>query len=211
MPSVILKPGREKSILRRHPWIFSGAIKMIEGSPQTGETVEVFSSEGKWLAFGAYVPTPHITVRIWTFSSSEKISLSFFFLKLKSAVEARRTLTSNHQFTAFRMVNAESDGIPGLIVDRYGEFLVCQFLTTGAEFWKNEIISALKEISPSKGIFERSDVDVRRKEGLLPASGVLCGLSPPNPTEIKEGNIRFLVDVSKGHKPGFYLDQRENR
>ncbi|MFH1103143.1 MAG: class I SAM-dependent methyltransferase [Pseudomonadota bacterium] len=211
MPSVILKPGREKSVLRRHPWIFSGAIKLIEGSPQTGETVEVLSSEGKWLAFGAYSPTSQIPVRIWTFSSSEKIGLSFFFLTLKRAVEARRTLTSSHQFTAFRMVNAESDGIPGLIVDRYGEFLVCQFLTAGTEFWKNEIISALNEIFPSKGIFERSDVDVRRKEGLPPATGVLCGLSPPNPIEIKEGNTRFLVDVYKGHKTGFYLDQRENR
>jgi 23S rRNA (cytosine1962-C5)-methyltransferase len=171
----------------------------------------VFSSEREWLAAGAYSPLSQIPIRIWSFDPNETISSSFFLDRIHRAVEARRRLNIADQSNAFRLIYAESDGIPGCIVDRYGEFNVCQFLSAGAEFWKNEIISALNEICPSKGIFERSDVDVRRKEGLSLSTGPLYGESPPEYVEIIENKMKFLVDVSKGHKTGFYLDQRDGR
>ncbi|MEW5908231.1 MAG: class I SAM-dependent methyltransferase [Thermodesulfobacteriota bacterium] len=211
MPSVVLKPGREKSLHRLHPWIFSGAIKSIEGSPHPGATIEVLSSRGEWLASGAYSPDSQIPIRIWTFDSAEAVSPSFFLMRIHRAIEARARLKIKERCSAFRLIYAESDGIPGLIADQYGEFLVCQFLSAGVEFQKDLIVRAFREILPLKGIFERSDADVRRKEGLPLTTGILSGEPPPELIEIHEDGIRFLVDVYKGHKTGFYLDQRDSR
>jgi 23S rRNA (cytosine1962-C5)-methyltransferase len=211
MKAIILKRGREKSILRKHPWIFSGAIAKVEGHPKFGETVDVLAAEGALLARGAYSPQSQITVRIWTFDPREDVSAELFANRLARAIEARRSLLSMDGPVGLRLVNAESDCLPGIIIDRYGEFLVVQFLSAGAEYWKSVVTETLVRLLPSSGLYERSDVDVREKEGLPKLAGVLAGQEPPDLIEIREGPCRFLVDVKRGHKTGFYLDQRENR
>ncbi|MFH0845333.1 MAG: class I SAM-dependent methyltransferase [Pseudomonadota bacterium] len=211
MVTIILKPGRDRSLQRHHPWIFSGAIREIRGSPKAGESVAVISADGTWLATGAYSPHSQIAVRIWSFHQDEDVSAYFFYSRLEKALQFRASAITNMHLTASRLVNAESDGLPGIIVDRYSEFLVCQFLTAGAEYWKSQIIQALIKLAPCKGIYERSDVVVREKEGLTKTTGVLYGEKPPEFIEIKEGPVRFLVNIKEGHKTGFYLDQRENR
>ena len=208
---IILKPEREKSLLRRHPWIFSGAIAKAEENLKIGETVDVFSVSGDWLARGVYSPHSQIRIRIWTFDPAEEINPAFFGNRLQRAFHLREQLFADRSATAYRIVNSESDGLPGLIVDRYGDFLVCQFLSAGVEFWKAEIVMQLQQLIPCTGIYERSDLEIRNKEGLKPIKGVLWGEAPPELIEISEGELRFLVDVQNGHKTGFYLDQRENR
>jgi 23S rRNA (cytosine1962-C5)-methyltransferase len=206
MTSVTLKAGREKSLLRQHPWIFSGAIAQVEGNPKLGDTIEVVAADGTPLAVGAYSPHSQIAVRIWSFDPAETIAPDFFRNRLGRALAARANYTS-----ACRLVNAESDALPGLVVDRYADYLVCQFLSAGVERWKHELIALLQELAPCRGIYERSDVDVREKEGLPPTAGTLWGDAPPERVQISEGECRFWVDVLHGHKTGFYLDQRENR
>jgi len=211
MGSITLKPGREKSVKRRHPWIFSGAIQKEADVLQNGETVDVLKSDGKWLARGAYSPHSQIRVRIWSFQPDEEIASPFFHDRLLRAIEVRKLLFADKTVTAYRLMNAESDGLPGLIVDRYGDFLVCQFLSSGVEMWKTEIVTQLNLLVSPFGIYERSDVDVRHKEGLKPTAGLLSGQMPPDLIEIQEGALRFWVDIKHGQKTGFYLDQRENR
>ncbi len=211
MASVILKEGREKSLLRRHPWIFSGAILRIEGHAEPGETVEVLSYHGDFLARGTYSPHSQIAVRIWSFDAEEEIDQSFLRRRLERAIQSRSFLLKKKSVTAYRLVNAESDRLPGVIIDRYGDFLVCQFSSSGAEYWKREIIAELEGLVPCAGMYERSDVDVREKEGLFPRAGHLSGEEVPELVEIQEGPVRFFVDIRRGHKTGFYLDQRENR
>ncbi len=210
MNKIILKPGREKSLLRKHPWVFSGAIEKIIGNPQIGENVEVFSSKNIWLGRGAFSPQSQIRVRIWTFNESKNIDNTFFEKRIKSAVELRN-LQFDKNTNAYRIINSESDGLPGLILDKYSDYLVCQFLSAGSELWKTEIIEAIKNVISAKGIYERSDVDVRKKEGLEIRLGNLFGEEPPDFIEIFENGIKFFVDIKKGHKTGFYLDQRDNR
>ena len=216
MPSVTLKSGREKSILRRHPWIFSGAIDRVEGDPQSGETVEVCAPDGTRLAWGAFSPQSQIAIRVWTFDPREHVSPAWFRERLSRALATRSSLATSAprndlSLTAYRLVNAESDGLPGLVVDRYADWLVCQFLSAGAEYWKRDLAALLGDLVTQAGIYERSDVDVREKEGLAPTTGVLRGEAPPELVEIGEYGCRFLVDVRGGHKTGFYLDQRDNR
>lgn len=212
MASVILKPGREKSLLRRHPWIFSGAIASVDGSLKSGETVEVYSSDSKTcLGYGAYSPNSQITIRMWSFDSLQKINSFFIKILIENSIKRRDSFIQRRDITAYRLINAESDCFPGLVVDRYNNFLVCQFLSAGAEFWKNEIVCHLKSLLPECNIYERSDVDVRNKENLPLSVGVLSGEEPPNMIEIQEKACRFAVDIKKGHKTGFYLDQRSNR
>ncbi len=211
MKTVILKRGREKSLLRRHPWIFSGAIARVEENPRAGETVDVITADGALIARGAYSPHSQMTVRVWTFDPQEEITPEFFAGRIARAAEARRALMAIDGPPGARLVNAESDGLPGIIVDRYGEFLVAQFLTTGAEYWKAAVAEALSRFDGVLGVYERSDADVREKEGLSKIAGVLAGAEPPDLVEIREGTCRYLVDVKRGHKTGFYLDQRENR
>jgi 23S rRNA (cytosine1962-C5)-methyltransferase len=211
MKIVLLKKSREKSLLQHHPWLFSGAIEKISGNPQPGETVTIQVFDGRNLGRGAWSPQSQIAVRIWSFDSQEVIDEQFFRIRLQMAIALRQQLLANPDTNALRLVNAESDGLPGLIVDKYDEFLVCQFLSAGIEYWKTTIISLLQEFVPATGIYERSDVDVRHKEGLSRRIGVLFGKEPPQLVEIKENGMRFLVDIKNGHKTGFYLDQRENR
>jgi len=223
MPTIRLKTGREKSLLNHHPWVFSGAIDAISGQIGSGQTVDIISANGTWLAKGAFSPHSQIAVRAWSFAQDEEISIDFFRNRISRAILARTLPGTRQDFSACRLIHAESDGLPGITVDKYGDYLVCQFLSAGAEHWKPDLVRILEEQfsitqrrgemenGPCKGIYERSDVTVREKEGLFPRTGVLSGNCPPERIQIKEGSLRFQVDVLKGHKTGFYLDQRENR
>ena len=223
MPTIRLKTGREKSLLNRHPWVFSGAIDAISGKIDSGQTVDVVSANGTWLAKGAFSPHSQIAVRIWSFAQEEEIEIGFFRNRISRAMLVRTLPGTRQNFSACRLINAESDGLPGITVDKYGDYLVCQFLSAGAEHWKTDIVRTLEaqfsstlhrgvlENGPCKGIYERSDVAVREKEGLSPSTGILSGDCPPERVQIQEGGLQFRVDVLKGHKTGFYLDQRENR
>lgn len=209
MAEVIILPGREKSLLRRHPWVFSGAVAKVSGRARAGDTVEALSAKGQWLGRGAFSPESQIRVRIWTFDSGEAVDGDFLRRRLARALAARDL--PGVPACARRLAAAEADGLPGLIADQYGDFVVCQFLSAGVERFKAEIADALMEMTGCAGVFERSDAEVRAKEGLTPLSGALRGLEPPDLVEIEEGPGRFLVDVRAGHKTGFYLDQRDNR
>jgi 23S rRNA (cytosine1962-C5)-methyltransferase len=209
---VVLKRGREKPVLNHHPWIFSGAIKNIEGQCSDGGIVTVVDSRGSFLARGYLNRRSQITVRLLSWIEEDAIDRSFFRHRLERAIAVRRTLQEDPATNAYRLVNAESDFLPGLVVDRYNEYLVTQFLTLGMERWKGEIASLLGgELLPCRGIYERSDVEVREKEGLPPATGLLFGQERPALVHIIENGYRFIVDVKQGQKTGFYLDQRENR
>jgi len=208
---VTLKPGREASALRRHPWIFSGAIKSVEGNVISGQTVEVFTADNRWIARGSYSAESQIRVRVLSYELDEHIDRAFFQRRISDAIKARQSLRDSDITDAFRLIYSESDGLPGLIADRYGDFLVCQFLSAGMEYWKDEIIGLLAELWPCRGIFERSDTESRKKEGLGQKTGLLWGEEPPEKIIIREGEMKFQVDVRVGHKTGFYLDQRDNR
>lgn len=208
---VILKTDREKSVLRRHPWIYSGAVAEVLGHPTSGDTVHVHSAKGDFLCTGAYSPHSQIRVRIWSWDEQEVIDRSFFQRKIANALALRQAMPNLKEVEALRLVHGESDNIPGLIVDRYNEWLVAQFLSCGAEFWRDTILDTLSEIVPSKGIFERSDVEVRSLEGLEERSGGARGQEPPERIQIREEGLSFWVDIRRGQKTGFYLDQRDNR
>jgi 23S rRNA (cytosine1962-C5)-methyltransferase len=210
MGTIILKKNREASLLRRHPWIFSGAIKEIHNVSKNGETVEILNDRRERLAWGSYSATSQIAVRVLSFLPDAKITSEFFHQQLSQAIHQRSHL-KNNSTTASRLVYAESDGLPGVIVDQYSDILVCQFLSAGAEYWKNEIILHLRDIISPQGIYERSDADVRLKENLIPTQGVLWGQVPPGLISIQENNLQFAVDIHNGHKTGFYLDQADNR
>lgn len=205
-----LKPNRERSLLRRHPWVFSGAVQKIEGGADPGQTFEILSGSGKWLARGAISPRSQIIARIWTFAQDEVIDEAFFLRRMQKSVSLRKLIYGNVLPDACRLVYAESDGLPGLMVDKYGDFLVCQFLSAGAEYWKESIVQILSTLIPCEGIYERSDANVRTKENMAQRTGVLSGKEPPEHIPIKIGSLRYPVDVKKGHKTGFYLDQAVN-
>jgi len=211
MIQIRLKPKREKPLLQRHPWVFSGAVDSVEGVPEPGETVDVCSSAGEWLARGAYSPHSQIRIRIWTWEESEAIDESFIAPRIQRALLSRERLAGDPEVTAYREVFAESDGVPGLVVDRYGDLRVVQLLTAGAERWRRQILDVLAKAGECRGLYERSDSDARALEGLAESVGPLWGEPPQGPVEIKENGLRFLVDPVAGQKTGFYLDQRENR
>ena len=211
MPVVRLKPGRERSVLRRHPWVFSGAVADVQGTPSPGATVDVTDFAGAWLARGAYSPQSQIRVRLWTWEQDEPVDVAFVASRLECAVARRRTIDPDGRTNAYREVHAESDGLPGVIVDRYAGFRVVQLLSAGAEFWRQAVVDALSAPGSGDGVYERSDVSVRGLEGLALRTGVLAGKEPPSQVEIEEHGVAYLVDVRGGQKTGFYLDQRENR
>jgi len=211
MSSVKLKKGRDKSFNRKHPWIFSGAIDSIKDINTNGETVEIFSSDGKFLGYGSYSLHSQISVRVLSFNPEDQIDKNFIQKRVETAAQFRKQIINLETTNAYRVINAESDSLPGLVVDKYGDFLVCQFLSAGAEFWKKETIEILLNIFNPTGIFERSDVEVREKEGLQQFKGILYGKDPEELIEIIENGNKFFVDINLGHKTGFYLDQRDNR
>lgn len=209
LPVARLKPGKERSLLRWHPWIFSGAVASMDGNPQAGDTVAIRDSSGNFLCLAAFSPQSQIRLRVWSFDVSDKIDADFFHRRIQKAVNRR--MKDGVLPCACRLINAEADLLPGLIVDKYGDYLVCQFLAAGVEAWKLEIVGGLEAVLSPPGIYERSDAEVRLKEGLLLQKGLLVGNEPPELIEIWEGDCHFLVDVRNGHKTGFYLDQAENR
>lgn len=211
MPLVILKKAADSFVKRKHPWIFSGAIGKIEGNPINGETVQIFTSDKKLVGFGSFSPSSQIRVRVWSFNPEEKIDSEFFRRKIFLANSLREKVIDFSKTNSYRIINAECDNLPGLIVDRYSNYLICQFLSAGAELHKQIIIEILDDAFKPLGIFERSDVEVRTKENLQPMQGLLTGAVPEDLVEVKENGFKFLVDVKGGHKTGFYLDQRDNR
>lgn len=208
--NLILKPGREKSILRRHPWVFSGAIQSVDGEPASGSTVNLLSSEKHFLAKAAYSPTSQIRARVWTFTD-EPVDKEFFCKRIRTALATRSATYGTAYSNAQRLIYAESDNLPGLIVDRYDNVLVAQFLTAGTEYWKDILADLLLEETGCTAVYERSDADVRELEGLLSTTGLLRGSLPELPVTIEEFNMKFQVNFAAGHKTGFYLDQRVNR
>ncbi len=211
MKQLILKPGREKSLARRHPWIFSGAVARVEGDPQTGETLAVRSGGGEFLAWAAYSPVSQIRARVWSWDEKETIDGDFLRARLRRALDTRERLICAETSDALRLVHGESDGLPGVIADRYGEVVVLQLLSAGAEHWRAELAGAVRELTGCACVYERSDADVRELEGLSARSGVLHGSLPAAGVNMREHGLIYGVDVTKGHKTGFYLDQRDNR
>lgn len=211
MPLVTLKPGREKSVRNRHPWLFSGAIADIARDARDGEIVDVHSAAGAWLARGYLNRRSQIQVRLLSWDETTPIDRAFWRSRLQRAIAGRAALAADADTDAYRLVYAENDGLPGLVVDRYGDWLVLQALTLGIERAKPLLVELLAELCQPAGIIERSDVDVREKEGLRATTGVLYGAAPAGPLEIHEHGRQFLVDLLDGQKTGFYLDQRENR
>jgi len=206
MKVIRLRPGKEKSLLRGHPWIFDGAV--AKGGADSGETVRVESHEGAFLAWAAYSPKSRIRARVWSFDSAERIDAEFFAGRIRKAIQARSLWHIDSD--SVRLVHGESDGLPGLVVDRYGETLVAQMTSCGTERFKTLLSKVLLAQTGLAKLYERSDGSVRALEGLPEASGWLEGQGPCD-LVIREHSWRLGLDIARGHKTGFYLDQRDNR
>ncbi len=200
-PSIYLAKGRDKSLRRKHPWIFSRGIHRVEGEPQLGETVDVYSNDGQWLAKAAYSPNSQIRARVWSFDKQD-IDQAFFVKRIRDAQLLRNDIIERDGLTGYRLIAAESDGLPGITIDRYQDYFVCQLLSAGAEFNKQFLIDALIEVFPNANIYERSDVAVRKKEGLAETTGVLHGEMPPKSVVIEENGVKSVWILSVDIKPG---------
>ena len=208
-PTVILAPGKERSLLRRHPWVFTGAIGTVRGKPASGDTVRVVAANNSFLAWGAYSPSSQIAVRVWSFSESDVVDETFIASRVRSAAASRADLAARSN--AARLVFAESDLLPGVIIDRYGSVAVLELTSAGADRWRDAIADACLSLDGITSVYERSDLEVRAHEGLQHRTGLLRGPEPPERVEVHEDGAGFVVDVRGGHKTGFYLDQRESR
>lgn len=206
MKVIRLHPGKERALLRRHPWVFAGAI--ARGGADSGETVRVDSDEGQVLGWAAYSPSSQIRLRMWSFDPAQRIDREFLHERLRASIERRRDLGIDAR--AARLVWGEADGLPGLVVDRFDDIAVVQLLSAGAERWREVLLQALRECLPGVRVYERSDVGARAHEGLAARSGWLHGDGTTR-VDIEEHGMRLHVDVAAGHKTGFYLDQRDNR
>ncbi|WP_119072973.1 class I SAM-dependent rRNA methyltransferase [Aggregatilinea lenta] len=209
-PILTIPQKRLKSIERRHPWVFSGAIANVAGNPQGGDIVTLCSERGDFLARGYWNGRSAIRVRLLTWAD-EPVNAAFWERQIRRAAVVRAHQSVTTGATAYRLIHGENDYLPGLIVDRYGDWLVMQALTLGIDARKHDLAEMLMSLTGTVGVYERSDVDIRQKEGLPAQTGLLAGAEPPDLIEIDENGRRFLVDVRRGHKTGFYLDQRENR
>lgn len=208
---VILKQGREKSVNNRHPWIYSGAIARVEGKPSNGDVVDVWNSKARFVARGIYNEKSQIQVRLLTWNPNDTVDGDLWRRRLRRAVAGRQALLESPETDSFRLVYAEADGMPGFIADKYGTWVVVQFLSLAAERYRQAIVDALIDMVEPQGIYERSEGEGRAKEGLVEVTGPLWGEIPPDIIEITENGHTFLVDIKMGQKTGFYLDQRENR
>ena len=210
MADLILKPGKDRSLLRRHPWIFAGSVARTDGRLRPGDTVTVFDREHRPLARAAWSPHSQIRARVWSFDPSQTIDHAFFKRAIAAAVRRRTEHPWLREQRGVRLVHGESDGLPGVIIDRYGDVVVVQLTSAGADKWRGAIVDAVVQATGCGNVFERSDSDLRALEGLQALSGVLAGDLPAD-LAIDEYGVRLAVDVAGGHKTGFYLDQRENR
>lgn len=211
MLQLILRLGKERSVQRHHPWLFDGAVARVEGRARPGDTVEVRAHNGRLLGRAAFSPRSQVRARMWSFDPDETIDDGFFKRKVARAVARRITLPELRDQDGLRLIHAESDGLPGVIADRYGDTLVVQLTSAGADKWRRAIVAALVQATGCARVYERSDSEVRAMEGLEPATGWVHGEAPAEPVVLLENGIRMGVDVVGGHKTGFYLDQRDNR
>lgn len=205
---LILKPGREKSLRHRHPWIFSGAVERVEATPGMGDTVVVTAANGAFLARAAFNPQSQIRARVWTFDPAEEVDEAFLRRRVEQSVARRARVKPGSN--GLRIVHGESDGLPGVVADRYGDVIVVQLLSAGAERWRDTWKQVFAQLPGVRAVFERSDVEVRGLEGLAPKVGALSG-EVGGPVRIEEDGIAYEIDVAHGQKTGFYLDQRDNR
>ncbi len=211
MAQLILMPGKERSAMKRHPWLFAGSVGRLEGRARPGDTVEVLADNLRPLGRAAYSPASQIRARFWTFDADEAVDDAFFKRRIAAAVARRQALPELRGQDGLRLIHAESDGLPGVIADQYGDTVVVQLTSAGADKWRKAIVAGLVKATGCARIYERSDSDVRGLEGLEPATGWLYGEAPAGGLSIAENGVRLAVDVVGGHKTGFYLDQRENR
>ncbi len=206
--TLTLRPGKERSLARRHPWLYDSAVARVSGRPGSGDTVRIIDPEGRFLAWAAFSPQSAIRARAWSFVESDRIDADWFDARIGEAIAARAGL---EQVTdGIRLVGGEGDRLPGLIVDRYADHLVIQLLAAGVERWRDAIVASLRRRLPQAVIHERSDAAIREREGLAPREGPVHG-EVAGPVPIVENGVSYLVDIVAGHKTGFYLDQRDNR
>jgi 23S rRNA (cytosine1962-C5)-methyltransferase len=211
MAQLILLPGKERSAFKRHPWLFAGSVGRLEGRARPGDTVEVLADNLRPLGRAAYSPKSQIRARFWTFDAEESIDDAFFKRRIAAAVALRQSLPELRGQEGLRLIHAESDGLPGVIADQYGDTVVIQLTSAGADKWRNAIVAGLVKATGCARVYERSDSDVRGLEGLGPTTGWVHGEAPATPLSIAENGVRLAIDIAGGHKTGFYLDQRENR
>ena len=211
MTELILKPGKERSLYRRHPWIFEGSVARLNGRAKPGDTVDVLDADGRVLARAAWSPKSQIRARIWSFDPQTIIDDAFFKRRVADAVARRQAMPQLAGQEGMRLIHGESDGLPGVIADRYGDTICLQLTAAGPDKWRKAIVGALVKATGVARIYERSDSDVRGLEGLEPVTGWVHGEAPDAALSIDENGVRLGVDVVGGHKTGFYLDQRDNR
>lgn len=204
-----LKPGKDRALLRRHPWIYATGVASVKGHPKSGQTIRVQDNRGNFLAWAAYSPDSALRARCWSFNETDIIDKNWFKEKIESAVRSRSHLFG--KTNAVRLIFGEADNLPGLIVDQYANQLVTQFQSAGVEYWRDVIGEALVSVTGIQQIYDRSDAATRAREGLPERKEVLEGNEPPEEIEVNENGIFYGVDVRIGHKTGFYVDQRENR
>lgn len=206
---LILKPGKERSLARRHPWVYATAVARTVGKPAAGATIALRAADGAWLAWAAYSPASSIRARCWSFVEADAIDAGWFAERVRAAVARRAMLVE--ATNAVRLVFGEADGLPGFVADRYADQLVVQFQAAGVEAQRNVLVDALVAATGCANVYDRSDSATRQREGLPPSTGVVRGAEPPELVEVLEHGVRYLVDVRRGHKTGFYVDQRDNR
>ncbi len=206
---LILKPGKERSLLRRHPWVYDTAVARVAGKPGSGATVAVRSASGAWLAWAAFSPNSTLRARCWSFAEADVIDTAWISARVQAAVRRRNHLAP--VTNAVRLVFGEADQLPGLVVDRYADQLVMQCQAAGVEAQRAAIIDALVTVTGCADVYDRSDSATRKREGLEPSHGVARGAEPPERIVVHEHGVQYAVDVRRGHKTGFYVDQRDNR
>ncbi len=212
MAQLILMPGKERAAFKqRHPWLFAGSVGRLEGRARPGDTVEVLADNLRPLGRAAYSPESQIRARFWTFDPDESIDDAFFKRRIAAAVARRQSLPELKGQQGLRLIHAESDGLPGIVADQYGDTVVVQLTSAGADKWRKAIVHALVQATGCARVYERSDSDVRGLEGLKPTVGWLYGEPKEAGISIDENGVNLAVDVVGGHKTGFYLDQRDNR
>ena len=208
-PALVLKAGKERSLIRRHPWVYASAVAQVRGKPQSGDTVAIVSHEDRFLAWASYSASSSIRGRAWTYQIDQPVTAALVHARIAAAVARRAPLQARSN--ALRLVFGEADQLPGLIIDRYADQLVIQFLAAGAEHWRDQIIRAALAVTGCVNLYERSDAQVREREGLPIREGGLHGIVPAAPIHVIEDGVHYAVDVISGHKTGFYIDQRDNR
>ncbi|GAA4926601.1 class I SAM-dependent rRNA methyltransferase [Mucilaginibacter defluvii] len=211
MVDVILKKGKEKAVLQRHPWVFSGAIERVKGKPANGDVVRLVSAQGTFMAYGFYNDKSRVALRLLEWNEEVPVDEAWFRAKVADAVNARRHVLADGENNTCRLIFSEADYLPGLIVDKYADHLAVQVLTSGIENNMPVIIDELQKLLHPKSIFDKSDASSRQHEGLVTENKLLWGSQPPELVEVKENGITYGINIAEGQKSGFYCDQRDNR